>query len=229
MKTLALLAAATLFVQPAANFFAADKVSVKFSPKVGAVEKKHFQMKFSAGGMDVVVDGSSKAKITKVEGDTYTTNTEWSDLKAKLGDQDQEIPSSPLDQTLKLSGDFVKSSGGIEQLDNVRLQLMSMFVAPAAEIGEGETYKLTFAAVKDVQPAHTYSGTYVGKEKLGEVEALKFTGKYAESDKDGLSATITAWVLADGTVLKVVSKFTNFDIPPAGGAVSGEVTLTPAK
>ena len=218
MKILAILAAVVAHSSD-------DKISITPTYKVDSTLAYKFEMKFESGGRMIVVRGKQTRTVKKVEGDTVNWAAAWADFTAVVNDQDMDIPTLPVKFTEKKTGEITNWDGGVEQLDNTRFHLMARFVAPAAPVGPGEEYKLTFKA-KDVQPAYTYTGKYVGPEKLGDVETFKFTATYAEAKADDLSAKIEFWVKADGTVLKAVSKFTNFDIPPAGGPQTGTATYT---
>lgn len=226
MKTSLILSTGLLAL---ASLSAAQKVTIKSTPKVGDTAKYKFEMKVNVQNMDVVVTGTQTRKIEKVEGDDIVWTSTTESMKAEIAGAEQEIPATPSKVSEKIFGDVSKVEGGVDQLDEVRSYLMVRFVAPAGEIGEGETYKVDFKAIKNGQPAHTYTGKYVGKEKLNGVDALKFTGTYAEPGKDSFGSKNTFWVTENGTILKVVATFTNFDIPPAGGPIPGTVTLTLVK
>ena len=226
MKTAVIISTALLALAAIAP---AQKISIKPAPKAGDTGTYKFEMKISVQGMDVIVSGNQVRKVSKVEADTINWTANFESLKADIGGAEQEIPTTPIKISQKTTGDVLKVEGGIDQLDSVRSLLMLRFVAPTTDVAAGDTYKIEFKAVKDGQPAHTYAGKYEGPEKVGDKDAFKFTSVYTEAGKDTFATRNTYWVTADGTILKCVSKFDNYDIPPAGGPQTGQVTLTLVK
>ncbi len=223
MNTLLALSTLALSTSFQAN---PERVSVVSALKAAQSFTYKFEMEITTAAEKVLVTGKLTQSVNKLEGELTRWSSDWLEFKATHSEQETEVPTTIAKYAINKAGDITAWDGGVAQIDNARFFLFSRFVGPKASVAIGDVYKAEFQAIKGGQPAYSYTGKYVGHEKLKDIDMLKFTGKYAESGTNSLTSTSEFWVKPDGTVAKVISKFANYDIPPIGGPQSGVVTYT---
>ena len=221
------------FAIVAISFFAVaalaqtDKVTITPGAKVGDVQKQKFHMAISVEGTDITLDANIATTVKAVDADAIKMETAWSDLKAEAGGSAPDITASPLKVTSKPTGELTGIAGGIDGSNPGETLLATWFIPPTKEVAAGDTYKASVAAVKDVLPAYTYVGTYVGKTTLNGKDVYQFKATISTASKDTISAEATFWVLQNGTIVKAESKFKNLDVPRIGQSVDGKITVEP--
>jgi hypothetical protein len=222
MKALALLTLATaLWAAPQ------DKLTLASSPKAG--DKTALKVAVSmtmTDGTSIELRSKVACKVASVEGDQIKITSEFVDTAVSMGEQDISSQVSPesITATLKPDGDVVAFTGGLTQADGVRVFLLSRFVPPAGPVAPGDKYKVEFKGDATAAiPARSVDNTYVGVEEVAKTKAYKFTQKYSESTKDGMSSEGTFWVDNAGNVLKVEAKFDRLPIAQLGTIASGTV------
>jgi hypothetical protein len=223
MKTFAIVA---LVLFTAVAFAQGEKAKVAVSPKAGAVAKYKWDLKLEADSLQATAKAVLETTTKSADQDAVETVTVWKDLEVEIAGSNPGVPVEDLVVRSKPSGEALSLTGGIRGSDAARLYLLTRFIAPSADIAEGESYTVDFPEKSGTPvPAHKIVTTYVGKADLKGKAALKFVSKYSESDSQAMAGETTYWVLADGTLLKAESKFQRMPVPAFGQPVSGSVTL----
>lgn len=208
---------------------AQDKV--QFTPKYEKGQKlqQNLEMTLTLTSVEAKVSGKIVTDVTEASAEKTSLSFNWDNLKVLLNDEEQTVPMDVCKVTLDKDG-FVKNlDGGIQGADQTRMFLTTYFIPPTKAVAANDTWttvmpKNDFLSLGEI----TYSGKYLGSEKLGEVSAHKFQLTMAEKGND-FSVDSTVWADASGATLKMEGKFKNMPVPVANESANGSFKLEKAK
>jgi len=216
---LSLVAAATMSMAAPTR---QDSVTISSARKVGAAVKHKANITMSLGGLDATIGMTIATKVTKADESKSELTTEYSDVTAEVGGTDPGIVAAEMVRTYDATKRLIDAKGGIQGGDTYRLAVVMEFFEYGAAHEKGKEVSFEIKENKEADAKKlTVKQTYLGVEKVGDVEGHKFMQKVAEEGETGLTSEVTFILQADGTILSIDGKFTNMPVPAAGTSATG--------
>lgn len=208
----------------AALVVAQDKV--KIQPKYTAESSSSYKitMKMAVGGIEAELSGNMVMAVKSAGEAEAKVEYDWQNGKAVVNGEETPVPFAPTHVIYDLKGDLMKVEGGIEGTDPIRTYLTVFAHLPADELVKDGTWKKTYpkSAPLGIEE-RTVEGTYLGDEEVSGKKSHKFKIKMVEGGT--FTTVITAWVEADGKIVKLEGEFTALPLPIAGENANGTVRL----
>jgi hypothetical protein len=201
-----------------------DKVKLPTVPKPGEMTYT-YRLETTVSGTDVELTSELLRVVKAGENEITQITGTFKNTKLMVGGNDQEAPVSELKVELaNATGIPKKVEGGIEGADPVRTYLLLQFLAPTAEIAEGDSYTVDVPANKDAGlPAYKFVGKFEGKADLKGKPVFKFSSTFKEDGRDGVTSTNTYLISEDGVVQDIVAKFKLLPVPQIGSTIDGSL------
>lgn len=166
-------------------------------------------------------------EVQKFEaGKPFEAKLAWSDLEVDGNEIGEENVFSC---TCDARGAITATTS--EMGDDVRRMLSPIvFVYPSSSIKMGDKWTFDFKPKKDGDEGMaSWSYEVKGSEKVGDVDALKISSKFAEKGTSSMNATGNWWLAKDGRILKFDVDIKSWVVPMAGpetvnAVIKGELT-----
>lgn len=213
-----------------------DTTQLELKTKVGDITKFKFQMAMNMG-VDVSVSFLVTSKVTKLDKDEVTSESEMGNLELLVGGQPMDMGGqSPAGQKMvivqKLSGELISDSTPKEMGGGERVSRMNAFHRPGKPVKIGDSWEYEWKAdkAKGLQNSKA-RWTLAAYEKKNNVDCWKVDFVYAEMDTaDGISTNGSLWVnAADGVMEYTKYEFQNVTFQEGMPATSGTGQATRVK
>jgi hypothetical protein len=219
-------AALILLALTSVSAFAQAKVTIAIKPVKDAIVKHKTELRLAVMGTEAVLTATAERTTKVVDGAKFESTVVMKDFKLDVNGSDPGLQVDDTKIVETTDGTVFSLTGGIQGSDNLRSFLGQHFIAPRAEIAEGEEYTIEFAEQKEGQvPAFKVVGKYIGAAEAAGKKGHKFTLKLTEPGEGGFTSESTFVVLEDGTILSAEGKFKNLPIPAVGQSVEGSYKL----
>lgn len=208
---------------------AQDKVQLTPKFEKGQKHQQNLEMTLTLSSVEAKVSGKIVTEVTEASADKTALSFNWDNLKVLLNDEEQTVPMDVCKVTLDKDG-FVKNlDGGIQGADQTRMFLTTYFIPPTKALAVNDTWttvapKNEFLTLGEI----TYSGKYLGPEKIGESSAHKFQVTMKEKGND-FTVDSTVWTDGSGATLKMEGTFKNMPVPVANENADGKFKMEKAK
>ena len=229
-KTTRLIGLGLLVATCAVALAAFDPITLKYTPKAGDTIKYHLKadMTTQMGAASVTADITDK--VTKVDGDSYTTESTQTNGQLSFNGNSQPIPDGTDTTVTKGNGEITDLHSDQEangQSDSQwRIAELDNFIYPDKPVNVGDewTYNVTADDKKGIVAA-TANYKVDSLEKIGSHDCVKIKLTYKEtSGSQPASSDGFVWVdTKDGSLVKKTATWT--DVPIGGMPVSGSVTV----
>jgi len=220
--------AAVLFTSLA--FGAGDAFTFKSSQKEGDVLKYKQVAKLDFQGMPIEFSASSTRKVIKIDASgNVTVKEDVSDAKLNGADAPEGSGPGATTVTSTAKGEVVKIEGDRVDENAYRMANLELFIAPDKPVNAGDTWSYDIKENKTTGAVNAKANyTFVGDEKIGDIDAVKVKIAVKESGDSGASTEGFIWLRkSDCVMVKMTSKWNNVPIGPGG--ISGDVTVTLAQ
>lgn len=200
--------------------------SIKFTAKTDGTAKSKFDvnMTFDIGGMTATL--ATKFNNTTTYGaEKSSLKMEWEGFSLEAGGSPMDIPTSPIEVTLGKDGLPSKIEGGIEGSDQFHTFMTGFYLVPTEEAKRDVEMTAKIPANEAAGAAEiVVTTTYKGADKLDEKDAYKFEIKMKQ-EKTGFEVVSTYWLNPSGELMKLDGKYSNLQVPAAGGVATGTVKI----
>lgn len=208
---------------------AQDKVQLTPKFEKGQKFQQNLEMTLTLSSVEAKVNGKIVTDVTEASAEKTSLSFNWDNLKVLLNDEEQTVPMDVCKVTLDKDGFLKNLDGGIQGADQTRMFLTTYFIPPTKALAVNDTWttvmpKNEFLTLGEI----TYSGKYLGPEKIGDASAHKFQVTMAEKGND-FSVDSTVWTDASGATLKMEGKFKNMPVPVANESANGTFKMEKAK
>jgi hypothetical protein len=226
-KTTRLIGLSLLVATCAVALAAWDPVSLKFTPKVGDTIKYHLTADVDTQMGSASVTADIQDKITKSDGDGYTTESAQTNGMVSFNGGSQPIPDGTDTTVTKANGEIVDiTTDQGEQPGMWRVAELDNFIYPDKPVSVGDEWSHTVAA-DDKKGIVAASAQYKvdSMEKIGDHDTAKVKVTYKETAGDSpASSDGYVWVdVKDGSIVKKETTWTNVPLGPM--PVNGKVKL----
>lgn len=182
-------------------------------------------------GNAVKLAATALFKTTKSENEiAQEVEVAWSEFKITVGTDPFPFPETASSTLFFNSlGEMSSVKSDVPSIDSKSMFSVLIFQAPKEALKEKTAVKwMTTGLNKGSAPNLDRTTTWLGMEKVGEVNAYKVESKMKEK-LGTMNATVTHWLNENGTPIKVEGKFVGLSLPENGTFADGTVTATFAK
>jgi hypothetical protein len=206
----------------------ADGIILKKTAKVGDVVKYHTNATFNIQGQDGNLDADSAEKVTDVDKDgNVSIETSTTGVKFSFAGNTTDVPDQPATSVkYSPSGEPLEMTGDQEGNTGHRIECVTMVQLPDKPLNAGDTWDFSKTDTSKGFVKLKANYTYVGPEKVGDVDAYKVKVSTLESEGD-TPAKGEGFVWLDtktGWIVKSDMQISNFPTPQ--GPIDTHVVTT---
>jgi hypothetical protein len=226
LQMLGLLAVAAT----ATAFAVVDGLSVARKPKEGEQIRYRMVADVDFSGMPIKANFLIAEKVTKIEADgSYKVEQSQLEGKIDVGGQEQDLPTSGATTTVYTKdGDVKEIAGDQTTPDTYRLANLGILRDPGKTLNVGDAWTYEIKADKKTGAVAAKADYKIlAEEKVGSWDTLKIKATVKETEgTDPASSDGTVWISkADGSTVKMESKWTNAPFPGAPAPINATVKM----
>jgi hypothetical protein len=205
--------------------FSQDKIKIEPKWEKDFKQKMTFKASLEAGGLHATLNATLLWEAKDIDDSGYTLSIHHDDVKVNVQDQDTSAPAEDYKIIVNKKGELTKVAGGIDGTDATRWYLASHFFTPSESLSKNQTAKWTVSGDRLFVGELNVESTYLGEEKVGNVQAYRFKQKLSEA-KTSFTSSGMIWVTLDGHVVKADVSFAEMPLPVSGGNATGKFTIS---